>query len=171
MSKFCNLEGRLQFGTSLKFASREDEEAAMRDFLFHERVEEEKFEDDLSPGGGFNPKLSEWKDSDLSKPPDVFVDKARTDIYNQFKDEHDHVINMIEELPFEGDDHEKVAKYLFGKDSKVYRCFHDAISLPHNKFCQFMATFFFVCRMNQNYNEMCADKHNARRQTLAWLDS
>ena len=33
MSKFSNLEGRLQYGTSLKFASREDEEAAMRDFL------------------------------------------------------------------------------------------------------------------------------------------
>ena len=55
MSKFSNLEGRLQFGTSLKFASREDEEAAMRDFLFHEREEEENLEDDLSSGGTFNP--------------------------------------------------------------------------------------------------------------------
>ena len=76
-----------------------------------------------------------------------------------------------EELQFKGEDHEKVVNYLFGKNSKVFLCFHDAISLPHGKFCQFMATFFFVCRMNQNYNEMCADKHNARRQTLAWLDS
>ena len=57
----------------------------------------------------------------------------------------------------EVDDFEKLAILLLGPDSKVYQVFKDAIGIPHIRLSQFMETFFFICRMNQNLTELWKD--------------
>ena len=149
------------YGVRLHFKSKADEEAAMRDFLDydHEGDGIEPAEEEGGGGAGsFNPKVSDWKDQNMLKPPHVFIDKARSDLKRQFGDEYDHITAMIEELPFLGDGADKLVNLFWGKNSKVYRVFLDAIpNLPHEKFCQFIGTFFFVCRFNMAYKDLWKD--------------
>jgi hypothetical protein len=65
---------------------------------------------------------------------------------------------MNEGLPFGTNENEKICALFYGKDSKVYFVFKEAIlSLPYKKFCLFMSTLFLVCRLNQNYSQLCND--------------
>ena len=98
---------------------------------------------------------------DISSPPVVTVDKARKDIYNQYKIEHAMVLGMIASLHAAdlgkwGED-VKVAILLLGPDSAIYCVFLDTIKLPFKKFAQFIATFFLVCRTNQNISKRWPD--------------
>ena len=132
------MEGVTQFGTTLKFASQEDEDAAMYDYAIHLKYEEENRwgGDDMDTAGPFNPKPSDWSDTDLSRAPVIFADKARSDIFQQFKDEYKHIMTMLDEQPSEEeDDDDKFILYIFGKNGKIFRCFYDAIGLLHSKFC------------------------------------
>ena len=98
---------------------------------------------------------------DISSPPVVTVDKARKDIYNQYKIEHTMVMAMIASLPAadlgEWGEVVKVAILLLGPDSAIYRVFLDTIKLPFKKFAQFIATFFLVCWTNQNISKLWSD--------------
>ena len=58
----------------------------------------------------------------------------------------------------EGDETNKLIHLILSKNSKISRCFYDAIGLPHDKFYQCLASSFFVCRWNQNYKELWNDE-------------
>ena len=137
--------GILDFGTSLQFDYEEDQAAAMQNFPFC-MEEGDYVTDNKDSTGAFNPKVSDWKDADDSEKPSIFIDKAHTNLYGQFQDDFYHITGMIKALPTEGNETDKTIHLFLGKNSKVYRCFHDAIGLPHDMFCQFLAFFFFVCR-------------------------
>ena len=60
----------------------------MNDFLeLHYNGGDEQLRDPQPPGA-WNPKIRDWIDEDMDEEPDVFVDKARTDLYTQFKKEY-----------------------------------------------------------------------------------
>ena len=69
-------------------------------------------------------------------------------------------MEMIESLPDEegGDEIDKVITLLYGPDSRIYRLFKDAMKLPYDKFCHWLATFFFICRMNRGLSDLCQDE-------------
>ena len=75
---FHLMEGVPQFSATLKFASQEDEDATMYDYAIHLKYKEENRwgGDDMDPAGPFNPKPSDWSDTNLSRAPVIFVDKA-----------------------------------------------------------------------------------------------
>ncbi len=217
------LRGFMTFGEGITFKSSEDEAAAMEDVAFNSRSNDNAYirpgdiapewMDDLDDNViGFPPKISSYNSADFSKHPTVTVDKARTQIFKQFKSEFYYVITMVGELPGKDDmtdetedpaedpppkkkstsnkrkrksdrdeqDEEdndgpppseskkeawnlpencdKIVTLLVGEDSHIYRVFKDAIGLPYKKFCKFLATFFFICRQNQNLNEMWKDR-------------
>ncbi len=160
-------------GEGLAFKSQNDRDAAMKDFHDGSMAEEDYFSDDDSPTVGFPPKLSDYRDANFATHPGITVDKARTDIFGQYKNEYSFISGMIYKLPALREDvspedegggasHDeqidKVANLLLGPESKVYRLFQDALSLPYQKFCQFMATFYFICRFNQNWKELWKDE-------------
>lgn len=65
---------------------------------------------------------------------------------------------MIQGLVFGANDDETICTLFYGKDSKVYYVFNEAIpSLPNKKFCLFMSTLFLVCHLNQNNSQLWID--------------
>ena len=74
------------------------------------------------------------------------------------KREHDLITRMISNLVggLEVDNFEKLAMILLRPDTK-YLLFKDTIGMPHIKFDQFSAPFFFICRINLNLTELRKD--------------
>ena len=155
----------LRFGDGLQYSSNEDRESAMRDHAFGDRgdyctndtADDFLFDESDTPGS-FPPKGADYKPVSMSTLPYVTVDKARGDIYTQYMDEHRMIVNMIDNLPpadlGEWGKVVKVAMLLFGPDSAIYRVFYDKIAIPFEKYAQFLATFFLVCRINQHLNKI-----------------
>ena len=155
----------------LVFNSAEDEAAAMGDYSIpntssnpnpsEEDDSAEVFGDeDGDTPDGFPPKLSDYQEADLSKQSLISVDKARSDIFQQYQKEYHFITSMIDKLPDTdgtADERRKVANLLLGPKSKVYQVFQEALDLPYHKFAQFMATFYFVCRFNQNWKDLWND--------------
>ena len=73
--------------------------------------------DNKDSAGVFNPKVLDWKYADDSKKPSIFINKARTNLYSQFQDEFYHVTGMIEALPAEGNETDKIIHLFLGKNS------------------------------------------------------
>ena len=94
----------------------------MQDFAFYTTEEGGCFaDDDSEPPGAFNPKVSDWNDVNDSIKPSIYVDKARSNLFKQFKSEFTHhIIELIKALPTEGDETTKITHLFFGKDSKIY---------------------------------------------------
>ena len=109
----------INFGTTLMFDSDEDQAAAMQDFAFCTTEEGDYFLDNNESSGAFNPKVSNWNDTDDSTRPSIYVDKAQTDLFKQFNSEFTHITEMINALPTEGDETMKITHLFFGKDSKI----------------------------------------------------
>ena len=156
----------MDFGEEL-FGSFLDREAAMRDYASYEggylQPNELDYYADDPELNDFPPKLSDYSDVDLSAQPAVFVDKARSELYEQFQDEYFSIMEFLDERPAgEGGDGvdertSKAVDLLLGPNSPIYRVFHDAIKMPYQKFCQFMATFYFMCRWNQSLKQLWQD--------------
>ena len=64
------------------------------------------------------------------------------------------IANLVGGL--EVDNFEKLAMILLRPDTK-YLLFKDTIGMPHIKFDQFSAPFFFICRINLNLTELRKD--------------
>ena len=98
-------------------------------------------DDDDESIGAFPPKLSNYVDANTSIHPTVTVDKARSDIFSQYKCEYGFITEMIKKLPGGAEDDEeggidKLINLLLGQNSKVYLVFYDTIGLPYHKFSQ-----------------------------------
>ena len=101
----------------------------------------------------------------MTEKPLITVNKARFDIFKQYKNESKRIRGMISKLhrAFEGGEGgrgteiEAVARLLLGPDSYLYRVFFDHLRIPHPKFAQFMATFLLVCRINTNLGKLWED--------------
>ena len=162
------IRGLENWGDCLIFTCEEDREAAMRDYQFQKSMEEGIVPGDNKEEGYFNnkdnpsysfpPPLSDYESADMSIQPGITVDKARTDLYIQFKKEFNAIRGMIAALPGEGGvggeiGQEKIATLLLWPDSPVYRVFFDVLGLDFAMFSHFMATFILTCRMSCKKDE------------------
>jgi len=124
--------------------------------------EEGYFDEEDNQSYSFPPPLSEYEAADMSVQPGITVDKARTDLYIQFKKEFDAIRGMLAALPGEAGvggeiGQEKIATLLLGPDSPVYRVFYDVLGLDFAMFSHFMATFYLTCRMSCNLTKLVED--------------
>ena len=97
------------FGNSAKFDDVEDCQAAMADYKFnnnqggyinYSNALDNRFHDD--DNSAFPPKILDYQDADITKEPLDTVDKARFDIFNQYKNEYKLIRGVILKL-FEGE--------------------------------------------------------------------
>ena len=116
--------------------------------------------DDLfgdNDNSAFPPKVLDYQDMDMAKEPLITVDKARFDIFKQYKNKYKLIWGMISKLrrAFEGGSEIKaIDPLLLGPDSYLYRIFFDHLRIPYPKFAHFMATFLLVCQMNTNLGKL-----------------
>ena len=116
--------------------------------------------DDEEETNDFPPNLSEFEAADMSIQPQITIDKARSNIFQKYKNEYRLIRLMIgkENEAMGGRSEIKaVATLLLGPESHIYRVFHDQLKMPHHEFSHFMATLFLVCRVNHNINKLLAD--------------
>ena len=116
--------------------------------------------DDEEEANDFPPNLSEFEAADISIQPQTTIDKARSDIFQQHKNEYRLIRRMISEeneAMGGGSEIKAVATLLLGPESHIYRVFQDQLKMPHHKFSHFMAALFPACRMNHNISKLWAD--------------
>lgn len=156
------LSNLLNMGECLVFENEEDRAAAMDYDVYGEDYDDygPASDDEEDRPGSFPPKISDFEAADLTTTPDIFIDKARSDLHKQYKKEWNFIMEMVDSLPDEegGDEIDKVITLLYGPDSRIYRLFKDAMKLPYDKFCHWLATFFFICRMNRGLTDLCQDE-------------
>ena len=101
--------GLADVGKCLVFSSKGDWCAAMTNYEFdgakggytnpaEDIFDSFKFDDDEQSSSGFPPKISEYTSTDMSMQPGITMDKARTDIFTQYKHEFKRVNNIIKHL-------------------------------------------------------------------------
>ena len=101
------------FGDSTEFEDEEDRQAAMADYeldntqgdyINNSDALDDLFDEDDSCA--FPPKLSEYQDADMTVEPVISMDKARFDVFIQYKNEYKLIRGMIAKLhrAFEGGD-------------------------------------------------------------------
>lgn len=104
-------------------------------------------DDDGSAGdGGTFPSgvVGKWQDVDYDKPPKVFVDEARDDVFNQFLEEHSFLRGVINNIDKNKDNSpvDKITSLLYGPKSDVFRVFADHLDLSYEQFSRFLASFY-----------------------------
>ena len=93
--------------------------------------------DDEEETSDFPPKISEFLAADMSIQPQITIDKARSDIFQQYKNEYRLVRQMINKETKAmggGSEIKAVATLLLGPESYIYRIFQVHLKMPHHKF-------------------------------------
>ena len=164
--------GMEDWGDCFIFTCKDDREAAMRDCKFRKSLEEGMgpiddeeewtFDEADNTSYSFPLPLSDYEAANMSVQPHITVNKARTDLFVQFKKEFDAIRGMIATLPEAGRvkgeiGQEKVATLLLRPDSTVYRVSFDVLGLDFATFSHFTATLYLTCRMSCNLIKLVED--------------
>ena len=100
------VQGLCDFGDDLVYANEVDRRAAMADYEFDNAkgayinyqendFDSFDFDDPKMSSSKFPPKISEYISADMSVQPGITMDKARGDIFTQYKLEFQMVTDMI----------------------------------------------------------------------------